>query len=43
MAPTDLEGMVEVVKAIKAPRVVSIHAFGGDGPRRFLDRIGRDP
>jgi L-ascorbate metabolism protein UlaG (beta-lactamase superfamily) len=35
----DLEGMVEVVQAIKAPLNVPMHFFSTFTLRRFLDRV----
>jgi L-ascorbate metabolism protein UlaG (beta-lactamase superfamily) len=38
----DVEGMVEVVQAIKAPLMVPMHFFSTSTLRRFLDRAGRE-
>jgi L-ascorbate metabolism protein UlaG (beta-lactamase superfamily) len=37
----DVEGMIEVVQAIKAPLMVPMHYFSASTLHRFLDRIGR--
>jgi L-ascorbate metabolism protein UlaG (beta-lactamase superfamily) len=37
----DLEGMVEVIQAIKAPLMVPMHYFSTFTLRRFLDRVNR--
>jgi L-ascorbate metabolism protein UlaG (beta-lactamase superfamily) len=37
----DMEGMLEVVKAIKAPLMVPMHFFSAFTLREFLDRAGR--
>jgi L-ascorbate metabolism protein UlaG (beta-lactamase superfamily) len=37
----DMEGMVEVVQAIKAPLMVPMHFFSTFTLRRFLDRVSR--
>jgi L-ascorbate metabolism protein UlaG (beta-lactamase superfamily) len=37
----DMEGMVEVVRAIKAPLMVPMHFFSTFTLRRFLDRVSR--
>jgi L-ascorbate metabolism protein UlaG (beta-lactamase superfamily) len=37
----DIDGMIEVVQAIKAPLMVPMHFFSTSTLRRFLDRIGR--
>jgi L-ascorbate metabolism protein UlaG (beta-lactamase superfamily) len=37
----DVEGMIEVVQAIKAPLMVPMHYFSTSTLHRFLDRIGR--
>ena len=38
----DLDGMVEVVRAIKAPLMLPMHYFNSTTLRRFLDLVGRD-
>jgi L-ascorbate metabolism protein UlaG (beta-lactamase superfamily) len=38
----DLEGMVEVLQALKAPLVIPMHYFSAFTLNRFLSRMGRD-
>jgi L-ascorbate metabolism protein UlaG (beta-lactamase superfamily) len=38
----DLEGMVEVLQALKAPLVIPMHYFSAFTLNRFLSRLGRD-
>ena len=38
----DLDGMVEVVRAIKAPLMVPMHYFNGATLRRFLNLVSQD-
>jgi L-ascorbate metabolism protein UlaG (beta-lactamase superfamily) len=38
----DVEGMVEVLKAIQAPLIIPMHYFGEPTLRRFLDRAAQD-
>ncbi len=38
----DIDGMVEVMQAIKAPLMVPMHYFNTFTLRRFLDRVGRE-
>lgn len=38
----DLEGMVEVLKAINAPLVIPMHYFSSYGLDRFLSRLGQE-
>ncbi|HLK82138.1 MAG TPA: MBL fold metallo-hydrolase, partial [Xanthobacteraceae bacterium] len=37
----DLEGMVEVIQAVKAPLMVPMHYFGAFTLRRFLARVNQ--
>jgi L-ascorbate metabolism protein UlaG (beta-lactamase superfamily) len=37
----DLEGMLEVIQAIKAPLMVPMHFFNTSTLRRFLERVGK--
>jgi L-ascorbate metabolism protein UlaG (beta-lactamase superfamily) len=38
----DLEGMMEVLHALKAPLIIPMHYFSSYGLDRFLDRVGRE-
>ncbi len=38
----DLDGMVEVLHALKAPLMIPMHYFSRDTLDRFLDRVGRE-
>ncbi len=38
----DLDGMVEVLHALKAPLMVPMHYFGSHTLDRFLERVGRE-
>jgi L-ascorbate metabolism protein UlaG (beta-lactamase superfamily) len=39
-ATLDLDGMVEVLQALKAPLMIPMHYFSTYTLRRFLDRLG---
>ena len=41
-ATLDLEGMIEVLKALKAPLMIPMHYFSSYTPNRFLQRLGQD-
>ena len=38
----DLDGMVEVLKAIKAPLMIPMHMFSAYGLQRFVERVKKD-
>jgi L-ascorbate metabolism protein UlaG (beta-lactamase superfamily) len=38
----DLDGMVEVLHALKAPLIIPMHFFSGFTLNRFLDRVAQD-
>ena len=38
----DLDGMVEVLHALKAPLMIPMHYFSADTLNRFLDRVRRE-
>lgn len=41
-ATLDLEGMIEVLKALKAPLMIPMHYFSSYTLNRFLQRLGQD-
>jgi len=41
-ATLDLEGMIEVLTALKAPLMIPMHFFSTYTLNRFIDRISRD-